>query len=120
MSAKLGNINLFVRDIARARQFYVEALGLEENVERSAPPSFILLQAGGCSLMLQDTSAPGADFSPATSIELGFAVDDLDAARQRLAANGGTASQIQHMGWGSGFDASDPDGRRLTIYRMRE
>lgn len=117
MSIRLENVNLFVRDIAQARRFYVEALGLEEDQERSAPPGFVLLRAGSCTLTLQDGSAPGADFSPAASVELGFAVDDVEAARERLLAWGGQVSPVQRMGWGSGFDAADLEGHRLTIYR---
>lgn len=119
MSTTLGNVNLFVRDIERARRFYVEALGLIEDHERSAPPSFVLLNAGGCTLTLQDAATPGSDFGPAASVELGFAVDDVAAARERLQAWGGAVSELQHMGWGDGFDASDPDGHRLTLFRMR-
>lgn len=119
MGIRLGNINLFVRDMERARQFYVDVLGLVERAERSAPPGFRLLDAGGCTLTLQDATAPGAAFGPATSIELGFAVDDVEAIRQRLLAWGGSPSEVQQMGWGGGFDAVDPEGNRLTIYRMR-
>ncbi|MBK9940925.1 MAG: VOC family protein [Kouleothrix sp.] len=118
MATVLGNVNLFVRDVERARRFYAEALGLDEDADRSAPPGFVLLQAGGCTLTLQDATAPGAVFGADAGIELGFAVDDVAAARERLAQWGGVAGEVQQMGWGGGFDAADPDGHRLTIYRM--
>ena len=35
MASVLGNVNLFVRDVARAQRFYSEALGLEVDMERS-------------------------------------------------------------------------------------
>lgn len=119
MATNLGNLNLFVGDIERSRRFYVEALGLVEDTERSQPPSFVLLQAGGCTITLQDKTTPGAAFGPAPSIELGFAVDDLAALHAQLTADGVSVSEMQQMGWGGGFDAADPDGHRLTIYRMR-
>ncbi|HRC77565.1 MAG TPA: VOC family protein [Kouleothrix sp.] len=119
MATTLGNVNLFVRDIEQAKRFYVEGVGLVEDVERSHPPSFALLRAGACTLTLQDASAPGAQFEPSRSVELGFAVDDIEATRERLAARGATVSDVEQMGWGGGFDALDPDGHRLTIYRMR-
>ncbi|MCU0490073.1 MAG: VOC family protein [Chloroflexaceae bacterium] len=118
MAIRLGNINLFVQDIERARRFYVEALGLVEDSARSQPPGFYLLLAGGCTLTLQDASAPGAFAGSAESIEIGFAVDDVAAARQQVAAWGASVSDVQQMGWGGGFDARDPDGHRLTVYRM--
>lgn len=120
MGIQLGNINLFVRDMEQAQQFYVDALGLVENVERSAPPGFVLLEAGACTVTLQDGSAPGAAFGPASSIELGFMVEDCEALRRRLVTWGASVSAVQQMGWGSGFDVTDPDGHRLTIYHMHK
>jgi catechol 2,3-dioxygenase-like lactoylglutathione lyase family enzyme len=74
MRAVLGNINLYVQDIERARRFYTNILGLVEDQERSVPPTFILFNAGGCMLTLQDSSAPGAVFEKSDSVELGLAV----------------------------------------------
>lgn len=120
MRSTLGNINLFVRDTAQAKRFYTEALGLTEVPDRSAPPAFFLLNAGGCTLTLQDASAPGAAFDVGTSIELGFAVDDVDAAQATLREWGVEVGEVQQMGWGGGFDARDPEGHRLTIYKRRD
>ena len=119
MATTLGNINLFVRDIEEAKRFYIEGIGLVEDEERSHPPSFVILQAGACTLTLQDASAPNAALEPSRGIELGFAVEDVEGMRARLANWGSTVSEVQHMGWGTGFDAVDPEGHRLTIYRMR-
>lgn len=120
MATILGNVNLFVRNIEQAKRFYVEGIGLIEDKQRSQPPSFVLLQSGETTLTLQDASTPGAAFGLSPSVELGFKVDDLEAVRVRLAAWPNTVSEVQQMGWGSGFDAVDPDGHRLTLYRMRE
>ena len=119
MSIALGNINLFVRDIARAREFYVTLLGLTEDTERSAPPDFVLIQAGSVTLTLQNEKADGAAFGSAESIEIGFAVDDVQAIYDKLSTAGVEVSGLQTMGWGSGFDARDPDRHRLTFYTMR-
>lgn len=120
MQITLSNVNLYVRNMERAKQFYTDVLGLVEDSQRSFLPTFILFNAGGCTLTLQDSSAPGAVFGKADSIELGFAVDDVEAVRSRLQAQGITVTEIQQMGWGSGFDTVDPEGHRLTIYRMRK
>ncbi|MCB0076976.1 MAG: VOC family protein [Anaerolineales bacterium] len=120
MSTVLGNVNLFVQDLEAAKRFYVEGLGLQADEERSHPPSFVLLRAGHCTLTLQDATPPGAAFGPAASVELGFAVEDVAALHRRLADYGATVSDLQQMGWGGGFDATDQEGHRLTIYRMAE
>lgn len=117
MSSRLGNINLYVRDVERSTQFYADVFGLTQNTDRSAPPSFALLEAGGVTLTLQDAHAPGAVFGADEGIELGFAVDDLDTTRERLQAWLVRVSDVEQMGWGGGFDAVDLDGHRLTIYR---
>lgn len=119
MATTLGNINLYVQDVARATAFYTQAVGLTENTERSAPPHFALLQAGEATITLQDGAAPGAVLGQSASVELGFTVADLEEARARLIEAGGQVSDLQQMGWGGGFDARDLDGHRLTFYQMR-
>ena len=119
MSIRLGNINLFVQDVERAVQFYVEVLGLTLDEERSVLPGFALLEAGACTVTLQDSTAPEAAFGNTESIELGFVVEDVEALRQRFVHHDIAIDAIQHMGWGSGFNAADLDGHRLTIYQMR-
>ena len=120
MSTTVGNINLFTRDIEQTRRFYVEVIGLVEIVERSVPPTFFLLNGGSCTVTLQDIHTPGADFVPGTSIELGFAVDDVAAVGQQLQAWGMAVGDLQQMGWGLALESYDPDGRRLIIFRMTE
>lgn len=98
----------------------MEGLGLEEIPELSTPPSFILLQAGGCTLTLQDKTAPGYSDQGGESIELGFAVGDVEATAGQLQGFGVLVGPLQQIGGGIGFEARDPDGHRLTIYRLRE
>ncbi|BAZ14921.1 hypothetical protein NIES4071_67910 [Calothrix sp. NIES-4071] len=113
----LSNINLFVKDINSAKLFYTKALCLVENTKLSAVPSFILLNADACKITLQDSSAPGAATGKADSVELGFEVEDVEAARKRLLEWGVEVTEIQQMGWGGEFYATDPDGHRPTIFR---
>ena len=120
MDIRLGNINLFVRDVEASLRFYAEALDLTHDVERSHPPGFALLRAGSATITLQSAGAPGALLGQAGSVELGFEAEDLPSTRDRLTAAGAEVSPLQVMGWGSAFDARDPDGFRLTIYRKRD
>ncbi|GJG89131.1 hypothetical protein tb265_43120 [Gemmatimonadetes bacterium T265] len=117
--ASLANVNLFVRDPERARRFYVDALGLRDD-PRSAPPHFVLLDAGsGCTLTLQDAAAMGEPLDRLGGVELGFELADeaaLEPARARVAAAGGAAEGVNVMGWARGFDGRDPDGHRLTVF----
>lgn len=115
----LSNINLFVSDIERARDFYVRVVGLREDEDRSMPPAFCYLVAGACSITLQTAETPGAMLGKPDSVELGFEVDDLEAVRARLHEAGFGPPAVQHMGWGSGFDVVDPEGFRLSFFEKR-
>jgi predicted enzyme related to lactoylglutathione lyase len=119
-ATKLASVNLFTRDIERAKRFYTEGVGLEEVPDLSAPPSFVLLRAGACTLTLQDASAPGYSDRVGESIELGFGVGDVEAAAERLRAFGAEVGPLQQMGWGTAVEARDPDGHRLNVFRLRD
>ncbi len=120
MGAHVSNINLYVRDVEASVRFYVDVLDLRHDAERSHPPGFALLRSGDLTITLQGPDAPGSVFGQSGSFELGFETDDIPKLRDRLAAAGSEVTPIQTMGWGSGFDAKDPDGFRLAIFRKRD
>ncbi len=107
---ELGSVNLVVKDVAAAEQFYVDVLGLRVDTERSNRPSFLLLRAANCMVILQQPDSPGSD----GGIELGFAVDDVEAMKQKP----GSRAVVQQMGWGNAIETSDPAGTRLNLYRL--
>ena len=120
MSVRLSNINLFVADVAIGARFYATLLGFEWDQERSQPPGFAILKAGNLTLTLQSSETPGAVIDQADSLEIGFETDDLDGLRAGLEAEGVEISPTQFMGWGAGFDAKDPNGVRLSIFRKND
>lgn len=126
-AALLANINLFVQNVPRSVEFYQKVVGLVLDTERSVLPNFALLRGadgetggGGTTLTLQNASqTPGAASGPCDGVEIGFAVDDVEAARDRAEALGGSPSPIQQMGWGTAWDGRDVDNFRITLYKMR-
>jgi catechol 2,3-dioxygenase-like lactoylglutathione lyase family enzyme len=106
----LGSVNIIVKDIRAAEQFYVETLGLTVDTDRSNRPSFLLLRAANCMVILQE----GQPAKPDSRIELGFAVDDVDAMREKL----GERAVVQQMGWGNAIETEDPDGTRLNLFKL--
>lgn len=127
-NATLANINLFVRDVPRSVQFYQEVVGLVLDDERSVLPDFALLRGGdsegGATVTLQNAmETPGAGSGPAEGVEIGFAVDDVEAVRDRAEAffggDGGSPAPVQQMGWGTACDVRDPDNFRITLFKMR-
>lgn len=53
MHAKIGNINLIVGDVQRSKDFYTQVFGFTERTDQSAPPHFMVLDAGGVTLIFQ-------------------------------------------------------------------
>ena len=78
-----------VDDIPRAREFYGETLGLD--VSEGEMGVLTLHLAGGRDTLIY----PKPDFTPATYTILNFAVDDIDAAVDELAARGVTFERYE-------------------------
>ena len=86
-----------VDDLARARKFYGETLGVETEVLDEANGLMTLHLAGG-----RDTFVyVKPDFVPATYTILNFVVDDVDRAVDDLGARGVTFERYE------GFDQDD-------------
>ena len=119
----LANINLFVQDVPRSVQFYQEVVGLILDTDRSVLPGFALLRGAnetGATLTLQNANqTPGALSGMPDGIEIGFAVEDVEEARNKADTLGASPSPVQQMGWGDAFDARDPDNFRITVFKMR-
>lgn len=87
-----------VKDIAKARRFYTEVLGLQ--VKREAP-NFIQFE----------TFAIASDNPSATTpVELYWLVDDAEAARGALTARGAVCTAVEAKPFGKVFSTKDPDG----------
>jgi len=73
-----------VDDVAKARDFYSDTLGLRVTEVPDMGPLLTLHLTGGRDVMLYEKS----DFSPATYTVLNFEVGDLDAVVDDLAGRG--------------------------------
>jgi catechol 2,3-dioxygenase-like lactoylglutathione lyase family enzyme len=79
------------QDLERARRFYAEKLGLEPADER---PGGLLYRMGACEFALfQSTGA-----SPGTFTQMGFMVDDIDAAVTELKRRGVVFEEVDAPG----------------------
>lgn len=109
---ELGYVTLAFGDTDRARAFYGELFGWR-TVEGASGPGFAHID----NTRLPMGMAPGdATAAP----ELFFAVDDLDAATQRVVALGGRV--IDRPEYASGHPAAtceDDQGRRFTLIPSR-
>ena len=107
-------VSFLTQDIARAKRFYVDVLGLEVETEGD---SDMELRAGQVTLDIFDPSSIGQPFavSPAG---LALRVPDVDAARAELEAKG-VAFDGETIVTGVCKQAwfKDPDGNSLMLHR---
>ncbi len=119
MKIKLKNIDLSVSNIAVSLEFYTQVLQMGSTPE-SAPPHMMILASEGNSttLSLHQTGTQGGREVSAGSVELAFECDDLEAARGTIRAFGLEPSEIAQFGFGQSFEAKDPDGYALNLYKL--
>jgi catechol 2,3-dioxygenase-like lactoylglutathione lyase family enzyme len=107
-------VSFLTQDIARARQFYTEVLGLEIESEGESDMEF---RCGQVTLDVFDPSSIGQPFAPSPA-GLALRVADVDAARVELEAKGvqfdgdTIPTGVCRQAW-----FKDPDGNALMLHR---
>lgn len=107
-------VSFLTRDIARAKQFYTEVLGLDVETEGEAD---LELRCGQVTLDVFDPSSIGQPFAPSPA-GLALRVPDVDAARAELESNGvefdgeTIVTGVCRQAW-----FKDPDGNSLMLHR---
>jgi len=114
MKSKIAVVGLWAEDVTAAVHFYRDVLGLRMPKERHRRPHF---DVGGTRLVLLEGHPVAAQNAvPARFPLVAFAVEDLDAALERLRENG------VDLPWGVGHDAHsrwamfhDPAGNLIEL-----
>lgn len=88
--ARIGQIAIVCQDVARARAFYKDTLGVRHLFD--AGPTLAFFDCGGTRLML----SPAEGEAGGTSV-LYYFVSDIDAAKKELAGKGVTFVGEPHM-----------------------
>ncbi len=106
-------VSFLTQDIARARRFYAETLGLAIETEGENDIEF---RAGQVTLDIFDPASIGQAFAPSPA-GLALRVPDVEAARQELEARG-VAFEGETMDTGVCHMAffRDPDGNDLMLH----
>jgi predicted enzyme related to lactoylglutathione lyase len=113
---KLQNAYYVTRDMERAVGFYRDALGLSLKFQDGA--KWAQFDAGGVNFSL---SAPEEAAPAAAGAVVIFEVDDLNAARTRLTANGATVMDSRDMGsHGRSLTFRDPDGNVVQLFQRAQ
>ena len=107
-------VSFLTLDIARARTFYADTLGLELETEGASDLEF---RAGQVTLDVFDPSSIGEPFAPSPA-GLALRVPDVAAARAELEAKGVVFSgETYDSGVCHMADFKDPDGNPLTLHK---
>jgi catechol 2,3-dioxygenase-like lactoylglutathione lyase family enzyme len=107
-------VSVLTRDLARARQFYTEVIGLEVETEGE---SDMELRCGQVTLDVFDPSSIGQPFAPSPA-GIALRVSNVDAARTELEAKGVVfdgdtiETGVCRQAW-----FKDPDGNALVLHR---
>ncbi len=112
---QLNHLNLQVRDIMRARQFYERYFGFAEGEASWHGDVLFLRNAHGFDLGL----APRGDRPAAEEFHFGFRLPDPAAVRElrrRLLADGVPVFEEWDEPNYVGFKCSDPDGHAVEVY----
>jgi catechol 2,3-dioxygenase-like lactoylglutathione lyase family enzyme len=122
-TSHLESLILFVSDLAQARAFYVDGLGLPVLFEDDIAimvgdgPSRVVLHRNDRGHDERGTFPIGSGVGGAA---LRFVVDDPDAWERAASERGlPIAWQTQEAPWGRFLVLTDPDGRSVVLAKMR-
>jgi catechol 2,3-dioxygenase-like lactoylglutathione lyase family enzyme len=119
MLGPVSAIRVFVRDVARARDFYERTLGLALRVDAG---DALLFDTGSCTLIVEacdpDDEEGRALIGRFTGVS--FEVPDIEAVQAALAARGARFDgPPETHDWGGRLTHFyDPDGNVLTLAQM--
>jgi catechol 2,3-dioxygenase-like lactoylglutathione lyase family enzyme len=113
---KLDHLRIPVADLARARAWYVDTLGLTVEFEVPDRRTVALQDSHGFTIFLQEAPAP---VRPGGSA-LWFQVADVEATFEAWSARGVAFSHGPRTSyWGYGAELQDPDGYLVRLWDER-
>jgi catechol 2,3-dioxygenase-like lactoylglutathione lyase family enzyme len=119
MDWKLELVSIPVTDVDRAKDFYVNQVGFSADHDHQVSDALRFVQltppGSACSVVL---GTGITDMTPGSQRGVQVVVEDVDAARQHLIANGIIASEVDVQPWGSFVPFSDPDGNTWALQQL--
>ena len=127
MEWKLELVPIPVSDVDRAKAFYTEKMGFEEDLDHSTGGEFRVVQltppGSACSIAI---GTGIVDTAPGSVQGLQLVVPDIDAARAELLEREAEVSEVQHFDgsawrpggggdWNSFAFLGDPDGNGWVL-----
>jgi predicted enzyme related to lactoylglutathione lyase len=117
---RLELIQIPVSDVDRAKSFYVEKAGFNDDHDHQVSDELRFVQltppGSGCSIAL---TAGAHDMKPGSIEGLQLVVEDATAARAELLERGVEVSELQDFPWGRFVFFSDPDGNGWSVQQVQ-
>jgi predicted enzyme related to lactoylglutathione lyase len=108
-----------VSDIDRAKEFYVNKVGFNDDHDHQVNDELRFVQltppGSACSIAL---TTGAHQMEPGRIDGLQMVVDDADAARADLAGRGVEVSEVQDFPWGRFVFFNDPDGNGWAVQAL--
>ncbi len=119
MEMKLELVAVPVSDVDRAKAFYTEKVGFNEDHDHTVSDEIRFVQltppGSACSIAI----GKGVTEARPGSVEgMQMVVEDADAARAELHERGVEVSEVQEFPWGRFVFFSDPDGNRWALQQI--
>jgi catechol 2,3-dioxygenase-like lactoylglutathione lyase family enzyme len=108
-------VRIPVTDIERAKRFYSEVLGLEQN-PNSPADDWIEFETGNVTLVVMTPHTHEYAFSPLPPGTIALRVSDVGAAKAKLEAAGVQVNEMWDSGVCHGAGFRDPDGNSILLH----
>jgi predicted enzyme related to lactoylglutathione lyase len=119
MDWKLELVQVPVSDVDRAKTFYTEKAGFNDDHDHRIGDDIRFVQltppGSACSIAI----GTGLSEMPPGSVKgLQLVVSDIEAAHGELVERGVEVSEVQEFAWGSFVFFSDPDGNGWAVQQI--
>jgi predicted enzyme related to lactoylglutathione lyase len=116
---RLELVQVPVSDIDRAKSFYVEKVGFNDDHDHTVSDEIRFVQltppGSACSIAL---TTGAHEMEPGSIDGLQLVIEDADAARAELVERGVEVSDVQEFPWGRFVFFSDPDGNGWALQQL--
>src|SRR6195952_2888873 len=123
VTMRLELVPLAVSDVDRAKTFYVDQVGFQEDHDVRPMDGMRVVQltppGSACSILIGTGMGDLTDRAPGSSRGVHLVVEDLEAARTALLGRGVDISPVQDMGGILYAYFSDPDGNSWALQQLR-
>jgi predicted enzyme related to lactoylglutathione lyase len=119
MDWKIELVAIPVTDVDRAKAFYVNQVGFNDDHDYQVSETLRFVQltppGSACSVVM---GTGITEMAPGSQKGVQMVVADVAAARKQLIDNGVQASDIDVQPWGSFVTFSDPDGNTWALQEL--